>query len=127
GTRKPGLGHRGIVYALGTLKQVFRYGVARGLLRDNPAADVRAPRRRKGDRARVETWTPADLAAFVAAGDADGDWSHVWRLIGCGMRRSEVLGMSWEHVDLDAGVVRVAQSRVAVGGTRTVTDDPKSS
>lgn len=126
GTRKPGLGHRGIVYALGTLRQVFRYGVAQGVLRDNPAADVKPPRRRKGDRAKVATWSVADLRAFIAAGDADGDWSHVWRLIGCGMRRSEVLGLTWDHVDLDAGVVHVRQGRVAVGGTRTVTDDPKS-
>ena len=42
------------------------------------------------------------------------------------MRRSEVLGLTWENADREAGTVTVVQGRVRVGGGRTVTDDPKS-
>ena len=119
------LSHRSVVYALGSLRQVMRYGVRLGLIRTNPAAEVSPPRKRKVDTRETVTWTPAQLRAFLAAGDTDAEWAHVWRMVGCGMRRSEVLGLDWTNVDREAGTVRVVQSRVRVGG-RTVTDDPKS-
>jgi integrase len=34
--------------------------------------------------------------------DAD-EWAAGWRLTLCGLRRSEVLGMKWESVDLARG------------------------
>jgi integrase len=49
-----------------------------------------------------------------------------WLLTLAGLRRSEVLGLRWSDVDLDAGTVSVAQGRVVVAGQGTVTGDPKS-
>lgn len=49
------------------------------------------------------------------------------RLTLCGLRRSEVLGLSWANVDLAAGVVTVAASRVKTGrGTATQLGEVKS-
>jgi integrase len=119
------LSHRSIVYALGSLKLVLGYGVRVGLLRSNPAAEVRPPRKRKGNTKEVTIWTAAQLSAFIAAGDCDEQWSHVWRLLACGLRRSELLGLRWTDVDRDTGSVSITQGRVRVG-RRTVVDDPKS-
>jgi integrase len=49
-----------------------------------------------------------------------------WLLTLAGLRRSEVLGLRWSDVDLDAGTVSVAQGRVVVAGQGTATGDPKS-
>lgn len=70
-------------------------------------------------------WEPSDLLTFRAEADAD-DWAAGWRLTLSGLRRSEVLGLHWSAVDLDAGMVTVEAGRVALDGERTVTDDPKS-
>jgi integrase len=65
------------------------------------------------------------LHHFRAAADLD-DWAAAWRLTLCGLRRSEIMGMTWDCVDLDRGEVRIEHSRVLLDGHRTATDDPKS-
>ena len=64
-------------------------------------------------------------------GPVDGEteeWVRAgFRLTACGLRRSEVLGLAWDAVDLDAGTVRVEASRVKTGrGRVTQRDDTKS-
>jgi hypothetical protein len=44
----------------------------------------------------------------------------------CGLRRSKVLGLTWDCVDLDHGEIVVQAGRVLLDGRRTATDDPKS-
>jgi integrase len=57
------------------------------------------------------------------------NWAAAWRLTLCGLRRSEVMGLRWDAVDLDRGEVVIRAGRVALAGTRrrTVTEEPKSS
>jgi integrase len=129
GRRSNALSHRTIVYALGTLRQVLAFGVSIGVLASNPARDVKARRKRKGDRRDVDVWEQADLIQFREQVDADDTaWvPAAFRLTLCGLRRSEILGLSWDAVDLNAGTVRVEASRVKTGkGYQTERDDPKS-
>lgn len=128
GRRGKPLSHRSLVYALGSLRQCLQYGVSTEVLRRNVAADVKPRRKRKGDSKAVEVWEPAQVLAFRAHVAKCDDWAHpAFLLATCGMRRSEVLGLSWAAVDLDAGTVRVEASRVKTGrGGATSTDDTKS-
>ena len=120
-----GYSHRTVVYALGALKQVMAFGVSSGVLASNPAKEVKPPRRKKGDRKVVTPWEPAELLRFRESADRDA-LAAAWRLSLCGLRRSEVLGLSWDDVDLDAGTVHVGWSRVLVGKGHMERDDTKS-
>lgn len=138
GKWRRGLSHRSIVYSLGTLRQVFAYGVRRGWLTTNPAVGVKPPQaaHQDDDGAELRRWSPGQLVAFRTHVDGYASGSALaaepWlragmRLTLCGLRRSEVLGLDWQRVDLDAGTVRVGASRVKVGrGTRTVVGAVKS-
>lgn len=126
GLRGQSLSQRSVVYLLGTVKQVLAYGVASGLLATNVAQGVKPPRRTAADKRRTVVWTPEQLRTYAATAKAD-TWAAGLRLLLCGMRRSEVCGLRWSDVDLDIGVVTVAQSRVLIGRQTTATDDPKSS
>ncbi len=118
--------HRTVVVTLGTIRQVLAYGVSEGVVASNVARDVKAPRKRHDDGADVVVWEPGELLTFRRAADADA-WAVAWRLTLSGLRRSEVLGLAWDAVDLDAGTVTVKAGRVRVdGGTSDVVDDPKS-
>jgi integrase len=69
------------------------------------------------DRPEMIVWTHEQLRAFLAhvAGDR---FNALWRLAATtGMRRGELLGPRWTDLDLDAGVLNVAQTRVKGGGT----------
>jgi integrase len=120
------LSHRTCVYTLGAIRQVLAYGISSGLIGVNVAASVKAPRKQHGDTRAVTVWSPAELVKFRNVSDQD-EWAAGWRLTLCGLRRSEVLGMRWDAVDLDRGDVVVRAGRVLLDGKRTATDDPKSS
>ena len=126
GTRGRPLKHGSIVYALTALRQAFNYGMRQGWLKANPTTLAKPPRQQHGsDRDEsVLRWSPAELATFRAEIDRYGDGQRFaaepWltagmRLTLTGMRRSEVLGLDWQRVDLDAGTVEVAASRVKTG------------
>ena len=130
-----GLSHRSVVYALGTLRQVLAYGVEQDVLARNPAAGVKPPKAKAGDRREVVVWSPRELATFREHVDGLPDevqtadpWLRAgMRLTLCGLRRSEVLGLDWRNVDLSAGTVRVEQGRVKTGrGRATAHGDAKS-
>lgn len=125
------LSHRAIVYTLGAVRQVLAYGISSGLLSVNVAASVKPPRKQHSKAAtdtkpKDEPWTHQELLAFRAVADSH-EWAAVWRLTLCGLRRSEVMGMTWDCVDLERGEVRIEHGRVLLDGHRTATDDPKSS
>lgn len=125
GRKGTGYSHRTIVYGLGTLKQVLAYGVKSDVLHTNVAQGVEAPRLKKGDRRIVTPWEPEEYLRFREVADAD-PLAAVWRLALCGLRRSEVLGLAWDDVDLERGTVHVGWSRVSIGNGETSRDDTKS-
>lgn len=120
-----GYSHRSIVYTLGTLRQVLAYGVSSGILPSNPADGVKPPRKKKSDHKTVVPWELGELLQFRAVADSD-EFAAAWRLTLCGLRRSEVLGLSWDEVDFEAGTVHVGWSRVQIGKGLTERDDTKS-
>ncbi len=126
GQRGKGLSRVSIVYTMGRVHQVLAYGVAEGLFAVNVADGVKAPRRKHSDDRDLSVWELDDFLRFKAHADTD-EWAAAWRLTLSGLRRSEVLGLRWSDVDLDAGSVTVRRGRVALNGRRSVVDDPKSS
>jgi integrase len=60
-------------------------------------------------RTRVQAWTTGELRRFLAH-VADDRLFGLWRLGGTtGMRRGELLGLTWQLLDLDSGRLRVEQ------------------
>jgi integrase len=71
-------------------------------------------------------WSAEDTRRFLAVAADDG-YSPFWHLAAyLGMRPSEIIGLRWTAVDLDAGTVRVERARPALGGKTFDSDDTKS-
>jgi site-specific recombinase XerC len=125
-----GVSHRTIGSMLGAVRQVLNYGIDAGLLSVNVAASVKTPRKQHST-AKVDTepkdepWAHEELLQFRETSDSH-EWAAASRLTLCGLRGSEVMGMTWECVDLDRGEVKIEHGRVLLDGNRTTTDDPKS-
>jgi integrase len=76
-------------------------------------------------RPKLRVWSPEQTRAFLAAVANDRLFA-AWLLAATtGMRRGELLGLRWEDIDLDTGVVRVAQARVRAGN-QVVAGEPKT-
>lgn len=94
---------------LSSLRSFFRYLQRQGLVNNNPAQGIRAPRGEKRlprtldvDRAgQLLDQLPADTAPEVR------DWAMLELLYSSGLRLSELTGLDLPDLDLAAGQVRV--------------------
>ncbi len=95
-----------------TLRKALGDAVRWRLVPFNAAADADPPR---VTRQRMQVWTRDDLRAFLDHVAEDRLFA-MWRTFAMsGLRRGEVLGLLWKHVDFDHAVLNVEQSRVNVG------------
>ncbi|MEZ5125742.1 MAG: tyrosine-type recombinase/integrase [Thermoleophilia bacterium] len=131
----------------GGLEQAVRWE----LLSRNPATKAAAPERKQSPEAAH--WSPEQVGAFLDWADvaltaerhipvtfarkgktygyqrtvsADPMQRALWYVVAnTGMRRGEVCGLRWSHVDLHSGLLRIEHARVQAGG-RVVDSGPKT-
>ena len=102
---------------LGVLRMVFEFGVAQGLILDNPA---RGTKRRKMGKTIVVPPTKEQFQQLLAAmrglnSRAEQGTNLVELLAYSGMRLSEATSLTWGDVDFDGKVFRVTGGE---GGTK---------
>lgn len=104
------------------LSRALRDAVRWGKLVRNPAAAADPP---AAPESRAGAWTAKELGRFLAHVDGDRLFA-LWRLAGTtGMRRGELLGLTWQWLDLDGNTLRVEQQLVPTRGGVTF-GPPKS-
>jgi len=107
-----------------TLHRALRDAVRNNLLPRNPADDVEFPKPMQRDQ-RLHAWNSEQLKKFLVSTDGDR-LRPLWLLYGVtGARRGELLGLTWDDVDLDAGTITIRRGLVPVGRTLVV-GEPKT-
>ena len=94
-----------------------------GLIATNPVDRVRPPKTRASTRRAL---TAAEARAVVAAGADDRLGAAIALLFVQGWRVSEVLGLAWPDLDLDAGVATVSRASVYADGVGMMLGPPKT-
>lgn len=92
------------------------------LLERSPMDRVSAP---KLQETRYTFYTPAQLQCLFSAVAGTMLELPVKLAAYLGLRRSEICGLRWEHVDLNQGILSVQEVRTEVGG-REVLKEPKT-
>jgi integrase len=116
-----GLSARSVNLSLSQLQAVFDLAERDGKVAANPVRWVKRVKSEASDRA---TWSPDQVRRFLAT--AASDRLHaVWLLSALGLRRAEVCGLMWPDIDLTAGTLTIAHTRVLVNG-RVIEKCPKS-
>lgn len=109
-----GLSETSVRAAHSVLRTALGYAVRQQLIARNPADGVEKPQRDKTDMA---VWTAAELSRFLDHVSEDRLLA-LWRTAAhTGMRRSELAGLRWPDVDLDAASLSVRHRRVSVAYT----------
>ena len=93
---------------------------------DNPTTFARLPRAaRRTAKAKKVPWTVEELGRWLVVALKDR-FGAMWLLAAtCGLRRSELAGVSRLLLDLDAGLLHLHGTRVVVNG-RAQDSDGKS-
>jgi integrase len=125
--KQRGLHPQTVRSALTTFGAVVQSYVDQGVLVRNVIALVERPKDADPDDAdaltedspgtepTVKSWILAEVLQFRESVREDRLYA-CWLLSAYGLRRSEVLGLRWNAVDLGTGTLSVRRGRVAVGG-----------
>jgi len=117
---KEGYASRTVRGVVGVLSMILRQAMREGLIVMNVTEGIRLP---KFTERPARPFTTEEAYHFLEA--VKGDWleSLFVTAIGTGLRRGELVGLSWSDVDLEAGVVHVRQAKTA-RGVRTIPMPP---
>jgi integrase len=104
--RREGLAARSVTGVLGPLSGMFNAAVRKGLRAGNPVAELRPTERPRSARRAHRVLSADELRRLLAA--AEEPWRLPLTVLALsGLRVSELLGLVWSDIDLDAGVLHV--------------------
>jgi integrase len=111
------LGAKTILNLHQLLRVALETAVARDLIPQNVADDVRPPdpRKRPSTRRRATSWTARELGIFLNSTKSNSHWMLFRLAAATGMRRGELLGLRWSDVHLDTGRIEITQALTAIG------------
>ena len=104
------------------LRTALDGAVRDGLLARNPAAAVKRP---GVERREVTRLPAAGVAELLRAAEVSRYHPALMLIARTGLRRGEALALRWQHVDLDARVIRVVATIGRVDGALVVSE-PKT-
>lgn len=112
-----GLAPRSQRKAAALLCSALAEAVHEEIITRNPALAV------KVKTARVErladAWNKEEVSCFLAVAKDDVLYPVFYLMLALGLRRGEVLGLSWQDVDFDEGAVRIRQALTMPGDSDT--------
>lgn len=97
------------------IRGALDHAVERGILGRNVALSAHAPRLRSIPKHEAQSWTAHELGRFLRASVGHRLFPAFWLAANTGMRRSELLGLKWNDIDLDKATVSVNRGLIAVG------------
>lgn len=116
--REAGASGRTIQAAHKLAKMAFKKAVRDGLPLSNPFDLVDTPKAESKKRGYLEPSEVGRMLSILSNEEKTGFNTAIILGLATGARRGEVLGLTWENVDLENGVIRIVQSLVQVDGAR---------
>lgn len=112
--RDRGLAKRSASKMLTTLRSVFALALKKGVVRVNPAADVEA----MGKPSKHRDALTADEMGRLRRAVVGDRYEAAWLLTLSGLRRSELLALTWADVDLVESTLTISKGRTPNGGVQ---------
>lgn len=109
-----GLAAKTVLEIHGILRKALGDATRRGLVVRNVAADAHAPKRRSSETTELRAWNAQQLRAFLDVAQTHRLFAAFWLAANTGMRRSELLGLRWNDLDLNATRLSVNRALISV-------------
>jgi integrase len=106
------------------LKSAFKQAVGWRMIPFSPVADVKPPKKAK--RREIQVLSPEDAKRFLSCAIENRYYALFHLAISKGLRPEEYLGLLWENVDLNAGLLHVRTTMVMKRGGGWYFGEPKS-
>jgi integrase len=106
-----GLNPRTVLHIHRVLHTAFGQARKWRMIAENPAKDATAPSPR---RSRVRAFTYDEVQRLIGEANDDDTRAIAVTLLVTGLRRSELLALAWDAVDLDAGTINIRRAVLEV-------------
>ncbi len=120
---RSGLSAQTVLHIHRLLSQTLKQAVRWRMLRRNVLEDISPPPRR---RPEMRVLTPDEADALLRAAEPTEYYLPILLALFTGMRRSEVLGLTWRHIDLAARKLTVSRTMINLTGNPAHISEPKS-
>lgn len=120
------LGASTLLYNYRVLRSLFNYAAEWEVIEKSPMLGITKPK--DPDSQPMQVYDEAELAQLFEALAQEPSETRciVMFAVTCGMRRGEIAGLEWKHVDLDARTVEIKQSITMNKGGQPVIKRPKT-
>jgi integrase len=106
----------------GIIRKALADAHRKGTVTRNVADLADPPKIRVGGSREMTVWTTDELRTFLASIEVSDWYTPIFLAANTGMRRGEVLGLTWRNVDLDAARLVVDQQILSVEYEARVAD-----
>jgi len=123
---KPGgLSKKTVLQHHRVLNKAFKQAVLWRLLSHNPMEAVSAPRPKQPE---INFLTKHEIDELLKLAEKDDQWSYyfIYLAVNTGMRRGELLGLTWDHIDFKKQTIQVKQNLVRSKEDGVVIKSPKN-
>lgn len=116
-----GLSPKSIRSAHSLLYSAMKRAVSLELIMRN-LADVVRPELPKQDNSikPSQVWTAQEATRFIAIARGSRDYPMLYLILALGLRRGEVCGLRWQHIDFEKSSVAIEDNLILVGSKLTV-------
>ena len=118
-----GLSSSSVRYCHCVLHKAIKKAVALGYMRFNVTDETELPKKSQIDR---QAMTQEQVKSFLAVAKKHRMYAAFWLAVSTGLRRGELLALSWGDVDLEKRTLRVRRSLLECHNEGVFFDDVKS-
>lgn len=117
-----GLSPKTVRYIHSIIRKALADAARKGTVTRNVADLADPPKLTAGPRRQMTVWTASQLRGFLDQIDHHHLYPAFYLAANTGMRRGEILGLRWDHVDLDAARLVVTQAVLSIDYETSVSD-----
>lgn len=123
--KKGGLSKKTVLQHHRVLNKAFKQAVMWRLLSHNPMEAVSAPRPKQPE---INFLTRNEIDELLKLAEKDDKWSYyfIYLAVNTGMRRGELLGLTWDHIDFKKQTIHVKQNLVRSREEGVIIKSPKN-